>query len=96
MSTFKQLLAALGSNHLLKDKILCIQTKKPLLFLQEAALEVKAINGRLEPAKMPQNKGEIDKIYSSSLLMSGIMSRVRASFEKCPNPSLCEIVSIWS
>ena len=67
----KQILVALGSNHILKDKIISIQTEKPLIVLQEAAFEAKAINNRLEPAKMPQNKGEIKELYDKSLLMSG-------------------------
>jgi DNA invertase Pin-like site-specific DNA recombinase/predicted metal-binding protein len=67
----KQILVALGSNHLLKDKILCIQTEKPLIVLQEAALEVKAINSRLEPAKIPLNKGDFHEICSQSPKWSG-------------------------
>lgn len=67
----KLILVSLGSNHILKDRILSIQTEKPLLVLQEAASEVRAINGRLEPAKMPQNKGEINELYANSLLLSG-------------------------
>jgi len=87
-------LILLGSNHILKDKILSIQTEKPLLVLQEVASEV-TINSRLGPTKTPQNKGEINKLYSQSLLMSWIMNQVRTSFQESANPALFEIALTW-
>ena len=70
----RQILNALGSNRILKDNILSIQIENPLLVIEKAAFEVKAMHeekARLEPAKNPLNKGEMKEIYSKSILMSG-------------------------
>ena len=63
-----------GSNRILKDKILSIQIENPLIVIEKAAFEVKAIHeekARLEPAKNALNKEEMKEIYSKSILMSG-------------------------
>ena len=70
----RQVLTALGSNLILKDKILNIQIENPLIVIEKAAFEVKAIHEektRLEPAKNTLNKGEMKEIYSKSILLSG-------------------------
>jgi len=70
----RQILTALGSNLILKDKILNIQIENPLIVIEKAAFEVKAMyeeKARLEPAENALNKGEMREIYSKSILMSG-------------------------
>ena len=62
----REILAALGSNLILKDKKLSISIQKPLLLLEGVAQEVKAIHRRLEPLESVENKGKIDDIYSQS------------------------------
>jgi len=67
----REILTALGSNHILKDKKLSIQTEKPLLVIEEAASEVRSINTRLEPARNALDKGQMAEMYTKSILMSG-------------------------
>ncbi|HDJ30411.1 MAG TPA: hypothetical protein ENF31_00370 [bacterium] len=65
----REILAALGSNLILKDKKLSISIQKPLLLLEGVAKEVKAIHRRLEPLESVENKGKIDDIYSQSPIL---------------------------
>lgn len=65
------ILTSLGSNLLLKDKILSISIEKPLILVEKAAKEVKTIYDRLEPLKEAQNKLNFDEIYSKSPLLGG-------------------------
>lgn len=62
----KQILLALGSNLFLKDKILTISIKKPLLLVEKVANEVNTINHRLEPLKKGQNERKMELLYSRS------------------------------
>ena len=74
MENFDEKLNELGSDRILKDKILSMQIENPLIAIEKAAFEVKAIHeekARLEPAKNALNKGEMREIYSKSILMSG-------------------------
>lgn len=61
----RQILTALGTEHILKDRAIHINTEKPLLVLQEVVSELDS----LEPAKCIGNKGQIKQIYNNSSLM---------------------------
>lgn len=56
LHTKKQILEAIGSNLLLKDKTLNIQAQKPFLLIEHVVQGVKAESRRFEPLKMPMNK----------------------------------------
>ena len=62
----REILSALGSNLLLKDKILSISIQKPLILIEEAVKEVKTIHSRLEPVIIYQNEFNFDFAYSQS------------------------------
>ncbi|MGD0576482.1 MAG: recombinase family protein [Candidatus Staskawiczbacteria bacterium] len=62
----REIFSALGSNLLLKDKILSISIQKPLILIEEAVKEVKAIHSRLEPVIIYQNEFNFDFAYSQS------------------------------
>jgi len=62
----KRILLTLGSNLLLKDKILAISIKKPLLLIEKVSREVNVINRRLEPLKNGQNEAKLELLYSKS------------------------------
>ena len=59
----KEILTALGSNLILKDKKLSITIQKPLFLIEKVARQVKAINQRLEPLKNRITNNELEKIY---------------------------------
>lgn len=63
------ILANLGYNHLLKDRILNIQAEKPLLIIGEAAKVAKSISDRLEPPKTLAMQRQIRQKYEESSLM---------------------------
>lgn len=62
----RKILSALGSNLLLKDKILSISIQKPLVLIKKAVKEVKAIDNRLEPVKIGQNSRDLELCYAQS------------------------------
>lgn len=62
----RDILAALGSNLVLKDRILEIQTERPLSLFREFAPEVQAIHKRLEPPKAPKNQEEWEVLYAQN------------------------------
>ena len=65
----KKILSELGSNLLLKDKILGISIEKPLLQIEKVASTVQDIHNRLEPLKTGKNKIKMDKIYEKSSVL---------------------------
>ena len=67
----KQILAALGSNFILKDQILSISIQKPLLLVEKAAVEVNTIHKALEPVKNGTFEANFDEIYSQNILLGG-------------------------
>lgn len=80
LNTKKEILAALGSNLTLKDKKLFIKTQKPLLQVKEAALEVRAIYQRFEPAKNGLDKAKINTVFAQNpILLRGSDSNRRPS-----------------
>ena len=62
----KKILADLGSNLTIKDRILSIDIEKPLLALKEVAKEVKTIHDRLEPTKKPRKQRDLENLYSKN------------------------------
>jgi DNA invertase Pin-like site-specific DNA recombinase len=67
----RQILTALGTEHILKDKQIFIQTEEPLIVLQKMSTEEKKIRQTLEPQKDVANKEHIKKFYSKSSTMCG-------------------------
>src|SRR3989344_2965442 len=62
----KEVLHNLGSNLTLKDRNLSISIEKPLLVLQSAAKEVRAIHRRLEPRKHQLDQRDYESVYSQN------------------------------
>ena len=67
----KTILINLGSNLSLRDGKLLILTEKPLILLEKAAEEVKAIHNRFEPLKTGQNEFNFEDFYAKSPLLGG-------------------------
>jgi len=65
----RQILTALGTEHILKDRQIYIQTEKPLLVLGEMVSESNRIRGSLEPPENIENKGQSNENYAQSSLM---------------------------
>ncbi|MCR4286224.1 MAG: recombinase family protein [Candidatus Kaiserbacteria bacterium] len=81
----RQILTALGTEHIMKGRHLYIQTEKPLLVLQEVVSETVRIRNTLEPPKDEEDKGHLKDSYAKSSLMW----KCRES-NPSPNPSLKE------
>jgi len=62
----KVILSNLGSNLLLKDKILTISMEKPLIPMGKVAQEVKAIHNKVRTSKNGENKRTLRKLYAQS------------------------------
>jgi len=73
----RQILSALGSNLLLKDKKLIISIEKPLSLMEKVSQEVKKIHRRFEPLKKPVNTREIEKIYSQNPILLRLCDNIR-------------------
>ena len=71
LQTKKQILAALGSNLLLKDRKLSIDVENALLPIMDCAKEVKDIHDRLEPPKNCINKKDFEQIYAQNPVLGG-------------------------
>ena len=69
MAKRRQILTALGTEHILKDRQVYIQTEKPLLVLKEVVSEANRIKNTLEPPNDVGNKGSIKDSYAKSSLM---------------------------
>ena len=65
----REILYFLGSNLLLKDKILSISIQKPLILIEKMANEVREIHSRLEPVIIYQNEFNFDLEYARSATM---------------------------
>jgi hypothetical protein len=68
----KEILTAFGYNLFLKDKILDIQTEKPVLLIEKATILAKSISNKLEPIKSVAVQRQIKQKYASSTLMCPI------------------------
>ena len=65
----RQILTVLGTEHILKDRAIHINTEKPLLVLQEVASVSNQLIDKLEPPKSVGNNGRIKQIYAESSSM---------------------------
>jgi len=65
----RQIITALGTEHILKDGHIYIQTEKPLLVLGEVVSESNRIRGLLEPPESIGNIGQSKENYAKSSLM---------------------------
>ena len=65
----RQILTSLGTEHILKDRQIYIQTEEPLIVLQKMADENNRIQDMLEPPKDIGNKEHLKDLYSKSSLM---------------------------
>ncbi len=82
----RQIMTALGTEHILKDREIIIQTEKPLLILQEVVSENNKLLDPLEPPKSVGNNGRIKQIYnkSSSMWRWGESNPRAKDFSKLP------------
>jgi len=69
MAKRRQILTALGTEHIIKDRAIHIQTEKPLLILEEVVSETHRINDSLEPPKSIEKYRWNDENYAKSSLM---------------------------
>ena len=67
----KKVLTNLGSNLTLTDRKLSIDIEKPLLVLQEAAKEVRAIHKRLGPPKRRLKQKDYEHAYAKNPTLLG-------------------------
>ena len=72
MAKRRQILTALGTEHVLKNRHVVINTEKPLIVLQEMVSENSRIQDTLEPQNENGNKQLLKDSYSKSSLMCGI------------------------
>ena len=73
----RQILTSLGTEHILKDRQIYIQTEEPLIVLQKMADENNRLQDMLEPPKDIGNKEHLKDLYSKSSLMCGLVDDVR-------------------
>jgi len=64
-----RILQALGSNLTLKDKILHIQLKKPLVFFERVPSGLAQIKNRFEPKNKGQNEAKLEQFYAKSPIL---------------------------
>ena len=83
----REILNRLGSNLELKSKTLGVPTEKTLLAVKEASKEVRKIHGRLEPLKIPENKGKLENSYEKSPILQGWR-------DSNPQPTVLETVAL--
>lgn len=69
LTTKRQILQGLGSNIILKDKILTIELEKPLQFIEEAVDKVIEISPKFEPKKCPDKTGQLEDYFSQNTTM---------------------------
>ena len=62
----KEILATIGSNFILKDKILGISVQKPYLALKTAKVETDKILARFEPSENADNEAQLMDLYSQN------------------------------
>jgi len=78
----KEILATLGSNLILKDKILTIDLENCLIPMKSVSLASKAISKRFEPQKNALTKQKIERSYARSSTM-------------LPSPSFMQTLEDW-
>ncbi|MFA5986500.1 MAG: recombinase family protein [Parcubacteria group bacterium] len=67
--TKKQILANLGSNLTIINKLFNVEAKNPILACQKLSKASQSIIGRFEPPDLPINKEELEVLFSSSPMM---------------------------
>lgn len=72
----KSILTALGSNLLIKDKKLLIQTQKPLLLAEEVVPEANKLMKRLEPLNQRKRK-QFKNMFNSSFVILPLLEAFR-------------------
>jgi len=87
-----RILQTLGSNLTLKNKILYIQLKKPLLLIERVSRGLPQIKGAFEPKNKGQNERQLEQFYSKNPILRGLVDDVRTYFmgikEYCEIPVL--------
>tara|TARA_B100000745_G_scaffold58094_2_gene34449 strand:- start:10172 stop:10636 length:465 start_codon:yes stop_codon:yes gene_type:complete len=78
----KKILLKLGSNLLLKDKKLSIDTANALLPLKKASPEVKRIHKRLEPLKDEEKQRALEDSYSKNPILLRHLTFVRTAIQE--------------
>jgi hypothetical protein len=93
VETKRSLLAAIGSNLILKDKKLSIEAKKPFLILEKSLPCLQGKNGRIEPEICRRDKGKRAPV--STLSPTGLpqWDDVRTSGESMAWPEIVQ--NIW-
>lgn len=76
----KRILTDLGSNLLLKDRILSISIEKPLLAIEGMTPEVNAIHSKVRTSKNGENEGTLRQFYAQSPTLLRILKIVRTNF----------------
>src|SRR3989344_2457319 len=64
--TKKEILRGIGSNLILKDKIVLVDVEKPLNFIEDAKKEVSEISVMFEPKNYLKNTTQLDSYYSQN------------------------------
>jgi site-specific DNA recombinase len=77
----RQIITALGTEHILSNRRISIQTEKPLLILEEMASEVNRLHETLEPPKSVGNKQHLKEMYANSSLLWRWRYRNRVQIE---------------
>ena len=77
-----EILRALGSNLILKDKKLIIELHFPFQAIGDVKERVPDVQSRFEPKKTGLNKRDFEKIYTHSPIVSALMDKVRTWITK--------------
>ena len=89
IETRRSILSTLGSDLILKDKILSIDIDKSLFPIKRISKQVTAIRERLEPLKTIDKQKEFDLLCNKNLLMRRVRdSNSRDPFEPTDFPGL--------
>lgn len=67
-------------NLTLKDKILHIQLKKPLVFFERVPSGLAQVKERFEPKKTGRNEAKLEQFYAKSPILRGLVDDVRTSY----------------
>jgi len=79
IETRRSILSTLGSDLILKDKILSIDIEKSLFPIKRVTEEVNAIKKRLEPLKDLEKQKEFDALCEQNPVVLGVLDEVRTS-----------------
>ena len=76
----REILAAFGSNLILKDKKLSIDAPKPFLILKDSLSTIPEAKGGFEPKVIGMNKGERELVGALNPRWRGVVDLVRTYF----------------